>query len=179
MRFQRLFAAFLALFLGFGTAAWAENNDDVSRLIDEGIKHHNNKNFILAVRSFKRALDLDPKNKELRSNLAIVHNNFGKYLSERTDNQGALREFRHALYFDPSNETARENLEIKLEKVDLDPRDINVRVQEAQKERQAGNLYAAIAEVTEANRIEESVNAYVEIGEINHVLFLKSGRQEK
>ena len=87
---------------------------EIARHINEGINYHNNRNYILAIRSFRQAYSLDPKNRQIAENLSIAHNNYGKYLAERTDGQGAAREFRNALYYDDKNTVARNNLDYKL-----------------------------------------------------------------
>ena len=92
---------------------------EIARYINEGINYHNNRNYILAIRSFMQAYALDPKNIQIAENLSIAHNNYGKYLAERTDGQGAAREFRNALYYDDANSTARANLEYKLKENDI------------------------------------------------------------
>jgi tetratricopeptide (TPR) repeat protein len=150
----------------------------LTALINEGITYHNNRNYLLAIKSFKTALDMDPNNEQILKNLSIAHNNYGKYLAERTDGTGAIREFREALYYDPDNLTARTNLDFKLKSQGKNPEDIKQRIQQAQEERRQENFFAAIGELQEANRIQPSVDAYLEIGEIYHVLALKSfGKQ--
>ncbi len=120
------------------------------------------------------AYDLDPNNIEIKSHLSTAHNNYGKYLAERTDAIGAMREFRSALYYKNDNQIARANLDFKLKADGYSVDDTAKRVRQARSEREAGNHIAAIAELNEANRIAESADAYVEIGQIYHVLYLRN-----
>ena len=48
---------------------------EVTRLINQGITYHSNRNFLLAIKSFTRALELDPENEHVKKNLIISHNN--------------------------------------------------------------------------------------------------------
>lgn len=147
---------------------------EISRFINEGINYHNNRNYILAIRSFRRAYSLDPKNKQIAENLSIAHNNYGKYLAERTDGQGAAREFRNALYYDGDNSIARANLEYKLKEHDIPLDDYVKRIVEAKQERLNENFRAAIAELREANKIKQTVEAHTEIGVCYHLLSIKT-----
>jgi len=144
------------------------------RLINEGITYHNNRNYLLAIKSFMQAYDIDPVNAEIKSHLSTAHNNYGKYLAERTDTIGAMREFRSALYYNPDNQIARANLEFKLKNDGYSADDPARRVRQARSEREAGNHIAAIAELNEANRISQSADAYIEIGQIYNVLYLRN-----
>lgn len=147
---------------------------EIARYINEGINYHNNRNYILAIKSFNKAFALDPNNKQISENLSIAHNNYGKYLAERTDGQGAAREFRNALYFDSHNDVARANLEFKLEENDIGVDDYVKRIVEAKLERTNENFRAAIAELREANRVKETVDAHTEIGMCYHLLSIKT-----
>lgn len=147
---------------------------EVTRLINQGITYHSNRNFLLAIKSFAQALDLDPENEQIKQNLSIAHNNYGKYLAERTDGQGAAREFRNALYYNSFNEIARDNLNYKLKDLGQSTDDVNKRILQAKQERLQENFLAAIAELREANRIQKTVEAYLEIGTNYHLLSLKS-----
>ena len=151
---------------------------EVARLINEGINYHTNRNYLLAIKSFGQANELEPGNQQILANLSIAHNNYGKYLAERTDGTGAAREFRNAIYYNPSNEVARSNLEYKLKEMNIDSKDHIKRILEAKKERVAENFIAAIAELREANRIMETSDAYVEIGTNYHLLSLKSALEQ-
>jgi len=155
-----------------------EDKAAVNNLINEGINYHSNRNYLLAMKSFLRALDIDPANKQILNNLSITHNNYGKYLAERTDGTGAAREFRHALYYNPDNNVARSNLEFKLKEMKIDVKDPVKRILQAKQERIAENFLAAIAELNESNRIKETTEAYLEIGTNYHLLSLKSPDQQ-
>ncbi len=161
---------FLLGFLNPSLAAIPE----IERLINEGITYHNNRNYLLAIKSFVRAHDLDPNNLEVKSHLSTAHNNYGKYLAERTDSVGAIREFRTALYYGPENEIARSNLEFKLKADGYSVTDALRRVRQAHSEREASNHFAAIAELNEANRLSPTAEAYIEMGQVYHVLYLRN-----
>lgn len=153
---------------------FALDTQAINRLINEGINYHNNRNYLLAIKAFRQALDLDPANLQIQANLSIVHNNYGKYLAERTDSEGAAREFRNALYYNSKNDTARANLEYKLQEQNVNSKDFLKRLQMARQERTKENFYAAIAELQEANRIKPSVEAYLDIGANYYLLNIKS-----
>lgn len=168
----------LALTLSFAfvqSPSYGYAAPELSRYINDGINFHSNRNYPKAIESFQKAVELDPHNQDILENISIAHNNYGKYLAERTDSLGAAREFRNSLYYNPQNEIARKNLEVKLEALGKLVNDHLERVAEAAIERKKGNFFAAIAEAREANRIERSVDAYLEIGEAYQVLYLKSG----
>jgi len=147
---------------------------EIARLINEGINYHSNRNYQLAINSFTKALGLDPENEQVKSNLSIAHNNYGKYLAERTDGRGASREFRNAIYYNYENDVARANLEFKLSENNIKATDTVKRFLEARSERLAENFKAAIAELREINRFKESSDNYVEIATNYHLLALKS-----
>ncbi len=147
---------------------------ETERLINEGITYHNNRNYLLAIKSFMQAYDLDPSSPEIKSHLSTAHNNYGKYLAERTDAIGAMREFRSALYYNPENQIARANLEFKLKADGYSVDDAAKRIRQARSEREAGNHIAAIAELNESNHINQSADAYIEIGQIYNVLYLRN-----
>ena len=152
----------------------ADKKTEVSRLINQGIRYHSNRNYEFAIKALSDAYTLDKNNPDVISNLSITHNNFGKYLSERTDATGALKHFRMALYYDVGNEVARKNLETQLIHKKVDPKNVNMRIAEGKEERGRSNFLAAISELQEANRIKASARAYVSIGKIYHVLALRS-----
>jgi tetratricopeptide (TPR) repeat protein len=162
--------------LGLVRSAHADTTlqSEIARFINEGINYHNNRNYILAIRSFHQAYALDPSNKQIAENLSIAHNNYGKYLAERTDGQGAAREFRNALYYDVDNSVARSNLEYKLKEQEIPLDDYVKRIVEAKQERMSENFMAAIAELREANKIKETVEAHTEIGVCYHLLSIKT-----
>ncbi len=166
------------LFTGFHLPVSALERSEIARLINEGINYHSNRNYQLAIRSFQKALRLDPENEQIMANLSITHNNYGKYLAERTDGEGAAREFRNALYYNFDNKVARSNLEYKLKELGLDPLDPLKRNLEARREKQKDNYFAAIAELKEANRIQESGDNYLEIGSNYNMLFLHNPEEE-
>lgn len=149
-----------------------EQTDIINRYINEAITYHNNRNYIESISSFNKALGLDPYNEKIFKNLSIVHNNYGKYLAERTDGIGALREFRNALYYDFNNEIARENLNLKLESMQYDPKNTMQRVIQSRSEKKAGNFYAAIAELRESNRVSKNAEAFLELGDTYYRLAL-------
>jgi tetratricopeptide (TPR) repeat protein len=169
-----LLVAFISSSLGSFALAETTLQSEIARYINEGINYHNNRNYILAIRSFMQAYALDPKNIQIAENLSIAHNNYGKYLAERTDGQGAAREFRNALYYDDANSTARANLEYKLKESDIPVDDYVKRIVEAKQERMNENFIAAIAELKEANKIKPTVEAYTEIGTCYHLMSIKT-----
>ncbi len=187
MGFMKRFASYLTLALiltSFNVTlsvkaaqVWAADTE-VTRLINEGITYHSNRNYLLAIQSFKKALELEPTNKQILANLSIAHNNYGKYLAERTDGKGAAREFRTALYYNPDNSVARANLEFKMKDLAESTDDYAKRIVQAKQERLGENFFASIAELREANRLKETADAYLEIGTNYHLLSLKSPQDD-
>jgi tetratricopeptide (TPR) repeat protein len=147
---------------------------EVSRLINQGIKYHSSRNYPLAIQAFSDAYNLDNNNLEVTNNLSITHNNYGKYLAERTDPKGAMTQFRTALYYDINNDIARKNLETQLQTKKVNPKDTTVRLIEAEDERAQSNFFAALGELNEINKIQETPRAFLMIGKIYHVLSLRS-----
>lgn len=152
---------------------------EVTRLINEGITYHSNRNYLLAIQSFRQAFDLEPTNKQILANLSIAHNNYGKYLAERTDGKGAAREFRTALYYNSENNVARSNLEFKMKDLAESTDDYVKRIVQAKQERLGENFFASIAELREANRLKPTADGYLEIGVNYHLLSLKSSRDDE
>ncbi|NQY79362.1 MAG: tetratricopeptide repeat protein [Candidatus Caenarcaniphilales bacterium] len=152
----------------------SDKKSEVSRLINQGMKYYSSRNYDLSIKSFSEAYALDKSNPDILNNLSIVHNNYGSYLSERTDPTGALREFRLALFYDETNQIARKNLETQLKHKKVDPKDVYQRIAEAKDERGRSNFLAAIAELQEANKIKPTTKSYVTIAKIYHVLALRS-----
>lgn len=168
------FLACFLLLIAFPCFAEVTLKSEVARLLNEGINYHSNRNYQLAISSFVKALALDLENLQIKSNLSIAHNNYGKYLAERTDGKGAAREFRNALYYNYNNDIARANLEYKLQEIKISPKDSLKRLQQAKQERAEQNFLAAIAELRESNHYQESTDNYLEIGTNFHLLALKS-----
>jgi tetratricopeptide (TPR) repeat protein len=152
----------------------ADKKAEVSRLINQGIKYHSSRNYPLAIQAFSDAYNIDNNNLEITSNLSITHNNYGKYLAERTDPKGAMTQFRTALYYDINNDIARKNLETQLQTKKVNPKDSTVRLIEAEDERAQSNFFAALGELNEINKIQETPRAFLMIGKIYHVLSLRS-----
>jgi tetratricopeptide (TPR) repeat protein len=152
----------------------ADKKAEVSRLINQGIKYHSSRNYPLAIQAFSDAYNIDNNNLEITSNLSITHNNYGKYLAERTDPKGAMTHFRTALYYDINNDIARKNLETQLQTKKVNPKDTTIRLIEAEDERAQSNFFAALGELNEINKIQETPRAFLMIGKIYHVLSLRS-----
>ena len=55
---------------------------------------------------------------DVLENISIAHNNYGKYLAERTDGKGAMRQ-GNSLFYNPGNATARDD-EYKLKQYKID-----------------------------------------------------------
>jgi len=151
-----------------------DRKNEIARLINQGIKYHSTRNYPLALKAFSDAYNLDSNNLEVINNLSITHNNYGKYLAERTDAKGAMREFRTALYYDINNDIARKNLETQLQTKKVNPKDLTARFLEVEDERAQSNFFAALGELNEVNRIKESSRAYLMIGKIYHILSMRS-----
>ena len=100
-------------------------------------------------------------------------------MAERTYGRGAARDFRNASYSNQFNEIARDNLNYKLKDLNQSSDDVNKRILQAKQERLQENFLAAIAELREANRIQKTVEAYLEIGTNYHLLSLKTPQDKE
>jgi serine/threonine protein kinase/Flp pilus assembly protein TadD len=96
------------------TAALALHNDSTLAYVNLGKALHDKRDLDGAIRCFRRALEIDPKNPD-------AHNGLGAGLYARKDLDGALRCFRTALELDHKFALAHNNLGLALRpKGDLD-----------------------------------------------------------
>ena len=156
-----------------------EPNPAVVRLINEGIRLHKDKDYVGALKSFSEALSVEPNNVLVRENLSIAHNNYGKYLVERTDYEKALQEFRLALYYDQKNKTAELNLDALLNEKGVKAQDPTVRLQLGNKLRENANFELALVEYRKALSLSETPNpdVLIYIGDIYYILYLRDGQK--
>ena len=157
----------------------ATSNALVVRLVNEGIELHKNKDYLGAIKSFEEAFEIEPLNVLVRQNLSIAHNNFGKYLAERTDYENALKEFRLAIYYDPTNKTADTNMDALLKERGINSLDPQVRVQLGDKLRQDAKFELALVEYKKAQELSKQIdpNILINIGDIHYILYLRDGQK--
>lgn len=157
----------------------ATANPMVVRLVNEGIELHNKKDYLGAIKSFEEALGIEPNNTLVRQNISIAHNNFGKYLTERTDYEKALKEFRLAIYFDLSNKTADLNLDALLKEKGVKADDPQARAQIGDKLRQDANFESALVEYQKALALSKKPDPtlLISTGDIHYILFLREGQK--
>lgn len=154
-------------------------NPSVVSLINEGIELHKQKDYSGAIEAFKEAFSIEPTNVLVRQNLSIAHNNFGKYLAERTDYEKAVSEFRWAIYFDSQNKTAEANLDAVLSQQGVKVKDSLTRLQLGDKLREEANFEHALVEYRKALGLtgEPNQNIYIAIGDIFYILYLREGQK--
>ncbi len=155
-----------------------EPNAGVAKLVNEGVRLHKNKDFVGALKTFEEALSLEPNNVIVRQNISIAHNNYGKFLVERTDFEKALREFRLAIYFDPANKTADSNLDALLNEKGVKASAPQTRVQLGDKLRADANFELALVEYQKALTLSTTPdqNIFISIGDIYYILYLREGQ---
>jgi superkiller protein 3 len=175
--------ALMLLTLGFKSQAYTGTNNlpeseklaEVERLINQGRRYHTTRNYILAIKAFETAYRIYPDNAQVKQDLSVALNNYGQWLTQRTDPHGGITQFRKALYFDETNEVARANLNKQIVAVKkIQPSDVAARISEGLQERQRSNFYAAIGELIETLKVKETSQAEVFIGKIYHVMGLRS-----
>ncbi len=156
-----------------------DSNQGVVKLVNEGIRLHKSKDFIGALKAFEEALTLEPNNTIVRQNISIAHNNYGKYLLDRTDYEKALREFRLGIYFDPENKTADENLDALLNQRGVKANDPQVRLQLGDKLRTDASFELALIEYQKALSLSKTPdqNVLISIGDIYYILYLRDDQK--
>ena len=156
-----------------------ELNPGVARLVNEGIKLHKNKDYSGALSAFEEALSIEPGNALVRQNLSIAHNNYGKFLVERTDYEKALKEFRFAIFYDSQNKIADANLDALLTERGVKANDPHVRSQLADKLRGDANFELALVEYQKALSLSQTPdpNFIISIGDIYYIIYLRDGQR--
>lgn len=154
-------------------------NPSVVRLINEGVNLHKQRDFEGALKAFEEALEIEPNNIFVRQNLSIAHNNFGKYLTERTDYEKAIQHFRLAIYYDSQNTTADGNLDALLIQQGVKAKDPQIRLQLGDKLRQDANFELALVEYQKALSLSKTPdqNISINIGDIYYILYLREGQK--
>jgi len=174
-----IFIFFVNHLSAFGQDEGALPNPEIIRLVNEGIKLHKNKEYEEALKYFEEALTIEPNNAIVRQNISIAHNNYGKYLAERTDYDKALKEFRWAIYLDPQNKTADANLDALLKQKGVKADDPQARAQLGDKLRADANFELALVEYQKALNLAKSPepNHLISIGDIYYILYLREGQR--
>ena len=165
--------------LYFCLAQQGSPNAAVVELVNKGIEFHRNKDFESALRTFQEALSLEPTNKTIKDNISIAHNNYGKYLAERTDTNKAIKEFRLALFYNTENMTASSNLESVLLQQGYKTKDPVVRKEMGDKLRQEAEFECALSEYRIAKSLSTKPNPDILIaaGDIHYILYLREGQK--
>lgn len=154
-------------------------NPEVVRLVNEGVKLHKDKDYLGALKYFEEALTIEPNNVIVRQNISVAHNNYGKYLSDRTDYDKALKEFRWAIYLDPKNQTAEANLDALLRQKGVKADDPQARAQLGDKLRADANFEPALVEYQKALSLSKTPdpNHLISIGDIYYIMYLREGQR--
>src|SRR3989338_2719984 len=174
---------FASLSLCF-SASFAQNegyipNQEVVKLVNQGIELHKKKDYEGAIQLFNEALSIEPNNTVVKQNISIAHNNYGKFLAERTDHENALKEFRTAIYLDPENETADANLDALLRQKGVKASDSLARMQLGDKLRADAKFEFALIEYKKALKLskEPDPNILINLGDIYYILYLRDGQR--
>ena len=154
-------------------------NPLVVRFVNQEIKLHKNKNYDGAIKAFEQAYAEEPANILVRQNLSIAHNNYGKFLAERTDYDNALKQFRFAIFYDRENKTADANLDALLSQRGIKAGDPLVRLQLAEKLRADASFELALVEYEKAQSLSETPdqNVLIGIGDIYYIIYLREGQK--
>ena len=154
-------------------------NPEIVRLVNEGVRLHKNKEYLEALKYFEEALSIEPNNVIVRQNISIAHNNYGKYLTERTDYDKGLKEFRWAIYLDPQNKTADANLDALLRQKGVKADDPQARAQLGDKLRSDANFELALIEYQKALSLSKTPdpNHLISIGDIYYIMYLREGQR--
>ena len=154
-------------------------NPEVVRLVNEGIELHKNKDYLGAIKAFEEALNIESNNTLVKQNISIAHNNYGKYLAERTDYEKAAKEFRLAIYFDSQNKTADNNLDALLTQRGVKANESLARVQIGDKLRSDANFELALVEYQKALSLSKATDpgVLISIGDIYYILYLREGQK--
>ncbi|OGI09719.1 MAG: hypothetical protein A3I68_05105 [Candidatus Melainabacteria bacterium RIFCSPLOWO2_02_FULL_35_15] len=180
---KKIIVLFFALLITTLSAVLAQDDFETSpsviRLVNEGVRLHKSKDFVGALKAFEEALLLEPENIIVRRNISIAHNNYGKYLVERTDYEKALREFRLAIYFDSTNKTADANLDSLLSERGVKANDPQARSQLGDKLRADANFELALTEYQKALVLSKTPDPsiLISIGDIYYILYLRDGQR--
>lgn len=151
----------------------------VFNLVSKGMKAHDNRDFSGAISSFKEALSIEPNNELVRENLSVAHNNYGKYLAERTDYEKSLQQFRLSLYYKEDNDTARANLDGLLSQRGVKAKDAQARKQIGDRLRASAEFELALVEYRIAQSLSEGKNPeiLIAIGDIYYIIYLREGQK--
>ena len=155
------------------------SNPEIIRLVNKGIELHKGKDYVGALKAFDEALSMEPNNTLVRQNISIAHNNYGKYLAERTDYKKALNEFREAIYFDPDNKTADANLDALLKQQGVKADDPQARSQLGDKLRADAQFEHALVEYKKAISLSKipDPSLLISIGDIYYIVYLREGQK--
>lgn len=149
------------------------------KLVNQGIEFHKTKDYPSAIKAFEEAYSIDPSSNLVKQNLSIAHNNYGKFLAERTDFDKALKEFRTAIYLDHENKMADTNLDALLTQRGIKADSPLVRMQLAEKLRADANFEVALVEYEKALALSKTPdqNILIGIGDIHYILYLRDGQK--
>lgn len=183
---KKLYIYLLAIFILLFTPTFAQEdnasspNPEIVRLVNDGIERHKNKDYLGALQSFNEALSIEPSNVLVKQNISIAHNNYGKYLAERTDYEKALKEFRLAIYYDVQNKVADQNLDALLSTKGVKASDPNIRAQLGDKLRSDANFDLALVEYQKALSLSKvpDPNLYINVGDIFYIFYLRDQKYD-
>ncbi len=128
---------------------------ELAHLNNTAVHEINLKHFAIAIKTFKRLLEISPNYAHAKDNLVIAHNNYGLELAMRHPEE-ALKQFRAALYLDPSQAAIRKNVSAIMRENGQDPTSIEDRMTIADQCLAKGEAEGAFIELSEALRIKNT-----------------------
>ena len=146
---------------------------NVQRFLKKAIKLDKKKNYSEAIQVLNDALLIEPENPKIRQNLSIIHNHYGEFLVENTDNEKAISEFRLALYYDFANKVADSNLDTILINTGIKFYDPLVRTEIGDRLLSNANFKPALVEYKKTLALSQTLDPaiLIKIGDIYYTLY--------
>jgi tetratricopeptide (TPR) repeat protein len=125
-----------------------------------------------AIREHETALQMDPNNKEFRTNLSAAQLRYGDLLFAKHDYYNAIKQYRGALYVDPNNAPADAHLDECLRAIKKNPDEIKVRRGIGEDADVSGDYETAIVEYRKCVKMSDDGPNHARLGRV----LLKAGK---
>ncbi len=119
-----------------------------------------------AIAAHERAVKYDPESKQFRINLSAARTACGEQLLHAHKWEAASAMFRNALAAAPDNAAAGRLLADSLDRMGVDPLDVDVRIKIGDQLLDSGDSAGAYIEYQQAYQIEKSSKVYVKLGDV-------------